>query len=738
MIDRMTRQEKIGMLDTNGPPIKGLGMPGYNWWGEATSGVSSADPRIQTTKFAYPITTGMSFNRTLWFATGAQIGREARALMNVGASYSTFWAPVVNLAREPRWGRNIEVPSECPYQSGEYAVQFTRGVQESPDDPYHLQASACCKHFVANSMDGTAQRDGEVHDRFSVDSNVTTQDLIDSYMPSFQACVEEGRVSGLMCSYNAVNGVPSCANDWLLKKVARDEWGFDGYITADCDADLDVVATHHYRNHTPEQGVADVLHATTDVDCGTFVGTYAASALAKGTITMHDIEARLMNLFLVRLRLGHFDPVGPLQAIPTSDICSPYAVSLSHEGTTQSAALLKNLGGALPLDAAAVGKVAVIGPNANYSWGDTGYYGPNNLCGHKYWTAVDAVKKYVNHSNVETIAGIPTAMSPDASGIPKAVAMARAADTVVLVVGTDLKGAAEGHDATSITFTHAQLALIAQCTQASRKPVVVVLLTATPLDISPLLSNPKVGAVLHVGQPSVTIIGIADLLFGTVSPTGRTVQTFYPAAYQHQISIFDFNMRPGPSTFARPDCALPFGKGCPRGTNPGRTYRFFNAKPVVPFGFGLSYTRFTYTIVAAPPAVISIKPVHEMLKATADAGRTFPPLSVLKASLDAVQYSVNVTNVGGMDADDVVLGFLVPPGAGIDGVPLQQLYGFGRVHVKQGETKTVQLYPTLKDFTQVDGHGKRNAVTGNYTFRFGVAETASGGMGYTEHTLTVV
>ena len=146
----------------------------------------------------------MSFNRTLWQVTGNTIGREARAMMNAGNGLSTFWAPVINLAREPRWGRNIETPGEDPYLTGEYAEWYTQGMQEAPEDPYHIQASACCKHYVANSMDGTTEQDGEHHDRNHVDSIVPMQDLIDSYMLPFQACVEKGRVSGgqLLLAFN--------------------------------------------------------------------------------------------------------------------------------------------------------------------------------------------------------------------------------------------------------------------------------------------------------------------------------------------------------------------------------------------------------------------------------------------------------------------------------------------------------------------------------------------------------
>ena len=218
---------------------------------------------------------------------------------------------------------------------------------------------------------------------------------------------------------------------------------------------------------------------------------------------------------------------------------------------------------------------AVIGPNANYSI-NTHYYGPRVVCGNKLWTALDAVSKYAGASTVMYAAGVPNATSNDTSMIPAAVATAQLADTVVLVVGTSLYTASEGHDATQINFTAAQQQLIEETLKVAKNPVVVLLMTAVPLDISQLLASPKVGAVLHLGQPSVTVLGAAELLYGNVSPAGRTVQTFYQASYQDQISIFDFNMRPGPSTFARPDCSKKFNPAaCPRGTNPGRTHRFY-------------------------------------------------------------------------------------------------------------------------------------------------------------------
>lgn len=233
-------------------------------------------------------------------------------------------------------------------------------------------------------------------------------------------------------------------------------------------------------------------------------------------------------------------------------------------------------------------------------------------------------------------------------------------------------------------------------------------------------------AIFHVGQPSVQVVGLPDVIFGTtldgrtVVPAGRMNQMSYPAAFVNNVSMFDFGMRPGPSAW-------------PPGTNPGRTYRFFTGTPVVPFGFGLSYTTWTYTPIPGPVPPSGVRTVS---LAGVDAATRFAaenlPVGHISDDLKAIvaDFYVNVTNTGTVDADDVVLGFVVPPGAGSNGVALQELFGFERVHVPAGQTVTVYIGAQGRFFTQVKEDGTRAALAGEYTVRFGVPETASKGMGF--------
>lgn len=286
IVSRLTLTDKVNLTLMGPVNVSLAGLEAFTWWSEATHGVGNAwgsREHVPATNFPLPISTSCAFNRSLWHATGNQIGREARAQQNSGRNGNTFWAPVVNLVRElcrsrgnasdvggsgpglrhdavypahlhrpycspgdPRWGRkcvvlcvgcatrrraallrpplySLETAGEDPFASGAYARAFVTGFQTAKEAPFPLQASATCKHFVANEYEG--HREG-------MDVSLSAQDLVDSYLPPFQACVEEGQVSGIMCAYSALNGEPCCANSWLLRTLLRQEWHFDGYVTS--------------------------------------------------------------------------------------------------------------------------------------------------------------------------------------------------------------------------------------------------------------------------------------------------------------------------------------------------------------------------------------------------------------------------------------------------------------------------------------------------------------------------
>ena len=527
-----------------------------------------------------------------------------------------------------------------------------------------------------------------------------------------------------------MNGVPSCANSWLLKDLLRDTWQFDGYVTADCDADDNVFNNHHYTR-TPEESVAAIVAAGQDVDCNyvqgnSFMTRNTASALAKGLIQQADIDALLRRQFRLRIRLGAFEPtLGPLQSIGPDQVCSLDAIELARDGARQGTVVLKNVAATLPLSAAAIKSAVVIGPNGHLN--DTGsYYGSYTPCNYSNARPFDAVLQHLPTATF--MLGVPSVASSDTSGIAAAAAAAATVDAVILMLGSDLMLEKEAQDRTSIALSSAQLALVSAVASAARGPVVAIVFSGGATDVTPLLSNPKVSAVVYAGYPSVQVVGTLDVVFGAtptghkVAAAGRMSQSTYGAAYVSEVSMFDFGMRPGKSVW-------------PPGTTPGRTHRFYSGpNQVLPFGFGLSYTNWTYTPLNATRNV-DLSAVRARVAAAsgtaAVAGHT--PASLKTVAAD---FWVNVTNTGSVDSDDIVLGFTVPPGAGTNGVPLQELFGFQRVFVPAGRTVTVYLGAQARFFTQVQWDGSREVLPGEYTIRFGIAEGATLGMGFAEQRVS--
>uniref|UniRef100_A0A6N2NEG8 Glycoside hydrolase family 3 N-terminal domain-containing protein n=1 Tax=Salix viminalis TaxID=40686 RepID=A0A6N2NEG8_SALVM len=266
LIGRLTLQEKIGLLVNGAAAVPRLGMKGYEWWSEALHGVSNVGPGTKfggafpgATSFPQVITTAASFNATLWEAIGRVVSDEARAMFNGGVAGLTYWSPNVNIFRDPRWGRGQETPGEDPVVAGKYGVSYVRGLQGN--DGERLKVAACCKHYTAYDVDNWNGVDR------TFNAKVNKQDMEDTFNVPFKMCVKEGNVASIMCSYNQVNGIPTCADPKLLKKIIR--------------------------------GL--------DLDCGPFLGQYTEGAVKKGLLNEKEINNALLNTLTVQMRLGMFD-----------------------------------------------------------------------------------------------------------------------------------------------------------------------------------------------------------------------------------------------------------------------------------------------------------------------------------------------------------------------------------------------------------------------------------------------
>lgn len=357
LVAQMTLTEKVAQLQNDAPAIPRLGVPAYDWWNEGLHG----DARNgHATVFPQAIGLAASWDAPLLEAVGTAISVEARAKFNaVGAGRAharyqglTIWSPNINIDRDPRWGRGQETYGEDPTLTGRLAVAFVRGIQG--DDPRHPRAIATPKHFVAHS--------GPEPGRDSFDAKVTPHDLEDSYLPAFRAAVVEGGAGSLMCSYNALNGVPMCANAALLDTRLRKDWGFKGYVVSDCDAVGDIAAFHHYRPDDAQAATA-ALRAGTDLDCG---HTYAslAKAVQQGVAAESALDTALLRLFTARYRLGELGGGDdPYAHIGASEIDSPAHRALALRAAQESLVLLKNAHDMLPLRPGL--RLAVIGPDAD-------------------------------------------------------------------------------------------------------------------------------------------------------------------------------------------------------------------------------------------------------------------------------------------------------------------------------------------------------------------------------------
>ncbi|CAN6679118.1 unnamed protein product [Malus baccata var. baccata] len=684
LISRLTLDEKISQLVNSAPPIPRLGIPSYEWWSEALHGVADVGKGIKlyptihnATSFPQVILTAASFNDHLWYRIGQVIGTEARAVYNAGqATGMTFWAPNINIFRDPRWGRGQETPGEDPTVTGRYAVSYVRGVQgDSFDGGKHklgaggrLQASACCKHFTAYDLDNWNNIT-----RFGFDACVTQQDLADTYQPPFQKCVQEGQASGIMCAYNRINGVPSCADHNLLTKVARGQWDFHGYITSDCDAVSIIYDVQGYAKR-PEDAVADVLKAGMDVNCGSYLKDHTKSAVDQKKLKVSKIDRALHNLFSVRMRLGLFDgnPLNqPYGTIGPDQVCSQLHQALALEAAQDGIVLLKNSGRLLPLPKAKTISLAVIGPHANALEALLGnYHGPP--C--KSITPLEALQGYAKNINYHP--GCDSVKCPQAA-LDEASGTAKEADYVVLIVGLDQSQEREELDRLHLGLPGQQQELISSVAKVAKKPVILVILSGGPVDISFAKHNKNIGSILWAGYPGEAGgIALAEIIFGEHNPGGRLPMAWYTEDYV-KMPMTDMRMRCEPKT-----------------GYPGRTYRFYTGKKVFDFGYGLSYSNYVYKFSSAASQnklylnESSISPTAK----SSDSGRyqLVQDLGGEFCEKKKLSVRVRVHNHGEMVGKHPVLLF-VGEKKPKNGRPMKQLVGFKSVILSAGERAEIEF-----------------------------------------------
>jgi beta-glucosidase len=366
LVQRMTLEEKATQLVNQARAIPRLNVPAYDWWSESLHGVAVNG----TTEFPEPVGLAATFDTPRIHEMAVAISTEGRIkhVQAVRAGHSNifegldFWAPNINIFRDPRWGRGQETYGEDPFLTARMGVAFVTGMQG--DDPRYYRTISTPKHFAVHS--------GPEPTRHSADVIVSKHDQLDTYLPAFRATVTEAKAGSVMCAYNSINGQPACANEFLLEDQLRGKWAFKGYVVSDCEAVRNIFNGHHYKP-TQAESSAISLKRGMDNECIDFFAKvtddhdYAPylEAVKQGFLKESDIDVALKRLFTARMKLGMFDPpeMVPYSKIDESLLDSPQHRALARKLANESMVLLKN-DGVLPLKTSGV-KVAVVGPLAD-------------------------------------------------------------------------------------------------------------------------------------------------------------------------------------------------------------------------------------------------------------------------------------------------------------------------------------------------------------------------------------
>src|SRR5450432_2112997 len=659
LLKQLTLEEKISLLGYNSKAVDRLGIPAYNWWNEALHGVARAG---RATVFPQAIGMAATFNDALLFEEAGIISTEARAKYNLSVAQDrhlqymglTFWSPNINIFRDPRWGRGQETYGEDPFLTASMGIAFIKGLQGN--DSRYLKTSACAKHFAVHS--------GPEAGRHTFNAIVDEKDLRETYLYAFKKLVDAG-VESVMCAYNRVNGEPCCTGQTLLQSILRNEWKFKGHVVTDCWA-LEDVWKRHKAISTSVETAAAAIKAGVNLDCSNLLQDDVMKAIEQKLLTQQEVDSALAGMLRTQFKLGFYDPTAnnPFSNYGADSIASAYHIRLARTAAQQSMVLLKNSKNILPLNKKNCSAIMVVGSNAASLDALLGnYHGISN----KAVNFVEGITNAVDAgTRVEYDLGCDYTDTVHFGGIWAA----GNADVTVAVLGLnavyegeegDAFLAAGGGDRKSLGLPVSHIAYLKALRKGSKKPIIAVITAGSAVDIAAI--EQYTDAIILAWYPGEQGgNALADIIFGDVSPAGRLPVTFYNSTED----------LPAYENYAAK----------------GHTYRYYDGKLQYPFGYGLSYTSFSYGLIKKPMAAATIK--------------------------DSISFTVKVTNTGNYDGDEVVQVYIKYPPA--ERMPIKELKAFKRIHIKKAGSAVVDFRIPVAELQKWDLRKQQwKLYIGNYT-----------------------
>ena len=672
LVSQMTLEEKMSQMLHHSPAIERLGIPKYCWWNEALHGVARTG---DSTMFPQAIGLGATFDEELIHDIADVISTEGRAKYNEFVKHEdrdiykglTYWAPNINIFRDPRWGRGHETYGEDPYLTGQLGMAFVKGLQG--DDPDNPKAAACAKHYAVHS--------GPEGDRHHFDAKVSDQDLYDTYLYAFKRLVKDAKVEAVMGAYNRINGEPACGSKRMLKDILRGQWGFEGHVVSDCWAIRDFHENHKVTGCEVESAALAVNNGC-DLNCGC---TYEKLIYAykAGLVKEETIDEAVTRLMEIRLRLGTIpERKSKYDDIPYEVVECKEHIELALDAAKDSFVLLKN-DGLLPLNKKDYKSIAVIGPNSDSRRALIGNY---EGLSSEYITVLEGIRQVVG-DDIRLFHAEGThlwkdrihVISEPKDGFAEAKIVAEHSDLVVMCLGLDasIEGEEgdEGNqfgsgDKPGLKLTGCQQELLEEIAKIG-KPVVLLVLSGSALDLSWAQESNNVNAIMQCWYPGARGgRAIAEVLFGKASPGGKMPLTFY--ASDDDLSDFsDYSME-------------------------NRTYRYFKGTPLYPFGYGLGYSKIDYL---------------------------FASIDKDKGAIgDTFKLKVDVKNTGKYTQHEAVQVYVTDLEASTR-VPIRSLRKVKCLELEPGETKEVEFTLFARDFAIIDEKGKCIIEPGKFKISIG-------------------